>query len=265
MSNYISSNEEFIQKWNGLQNALISPSLFKFDMEFPKIERVVDILRNDEKTRVTLVDVDENKSSEKIHEFKNGNLNVSLNTKFCIANFDLNRFYGKGEFLEDFQEKVMVPWRTFLSSMGFTWKRCYPIIFISGKGCRTMYHMDVSHVLAWQVNGIKEFNSFKDPYQYAPFEKLTLSQFRNQMKISDVPSHPEEDRQSVRMQPGDLLWNQFLTPHWVEGGDDEISMSINISHGGLRFQGKLCEHEDALRKRWVMHPEEASSFSEEVY
>ena len=59
------------------------------------------------------------------------------------------------------------------------------------------------------------------------------------------------------MQPGDLLWNQLLTPHWVTAGADKAAFSLNISHGGLRHRGEFLANEVPLRKRWQDHPEEA--------
>ena len=45
------------------------------------------------------------------------------------------------------------------------------------------------------------------------------------------------------MKPGDVLWNAFLTPHWIEASSDTAAMSVNISHGGLRFDGRPHEQE----------------------
>ena len=61
---------------------------------------------------------------------------------------------------------------------------------------------------------------------------------------------------SYEMQSGALLWNQLLTPHWVEASD-EIAVSVNISHGGVRYMGEFCDNEQVLRARWDKHPQEA--------
>ena len=54
--------------------------------------------------------------------------------------------------------------------------------------------------------------------------------------------------------PGDLLWNQLLTPHWVDAGEDEVAMSFNISHGGVAYRGEFCPNEQVLRQYWEKNP-----------
>jgi hypothetical protein len=67
----------------------------------------------------------------------------------------------------------------------------------------------------------------------------------------------EQDELSYLMQPGDVLWNAFLTPHWVEASDS-VTYSINISHGGLRLNGELCRHEQELEDWRAQNPDEQS-------
>jgi hypothetical protein len=43
----------------------------------------------------------------------------------------------------------------------------------------------------------------------------------------------------------------------VTGTDDEIAVSVNISHGGVQHQGRFCPNEQILRRRWQDHPDEA--------
>jgi hypothetical protein len=167
----------------------------------------------------------------------------------------LQNFYGEGQFLKDFQRKVMIPWRSFLASNGFTWQRCYPIIFISGKHCHSSYHMDTSHVVAWQIWGVKYFNAFKNPYKYAPLD-VAVNNRETLRRPYGPPDHEPDDVLSYKMEKGDLLWNQILTPHWVPAGDS-VAVSVNISHGGISYGGKFCPNETALRKRWETHPGEA--------
>ena len=62
---------------------------------------------------------------------------------------------------------------------------------------------------------------------------------------------------AYRIEPGDVLWYQLLTPHWVTGTDDEIAVSVNISRGGVQNQGQFCPYEQLLRERWKEHPDEA--------
>ena len=180
---------------------------------------------------------------------KRSSINPSVSPTFFLQNF-----YDPGSFLHEFQKKVMIPWRTFLSSTGLTWQRCYPIIFISGKGCSSTYHVDVSHVLAWQIHGTKVFKGFKDPAKYGPIQHVVDN--RKEYLITLPPEVDPNDVLTYRMEAGDLLWNQLLTPHWVTAGED-VAVSINISHGGISHQGDFCPNEQVLRKRWEDHPKEA--------
>ena len=43
-----------------------------------------------------------------------------------------------------------------------------------------------------------------------------------------------------------VLFNKLLTPHWVEAVGEEVAVSLNISHGGLRLRGELCRNEREL-------------------
>ena len=43
-----------------------------------------------------------------------------------------------------------------------------------------------------------------------------------------------------------VLFNKLLTPHWVEAVGEEVAVSLNISHGGLRLRGELCCNEREL-------------------
>ncbi len=50
----VHSQDELKKSWNGLQNFLIDPEYFRFDMEFPSAEEIVDILRKDSQARVNI-------------------------------------------------------------------------------------------------------------------------------------------------------------------------------------------------------------------
>ena len=252
----VKNTTEFKAYWNGLQNFLIAPECISFQKEFPPIEEVVDILRKDPQVRITIPgDLSEEEKKEQTESFKSDPIEEVINRPFNVAHFYLQNFYGPGLFLHDFQEKVMIPWRTFLSSAGFTWQRCYPIIFISGKNGSSSYHMDTSHVLAWQICGTKFFNGYKDSYKYSPLDDAVNNR-ESLRRLNGPPEHDPEDVLSYPMEKGALLWNQLLTSHWVPAGD-EVAMSVNISHGGVSYGGEFCPNEVALRKRWEAHPDEA--------
>lgn len=256
LTDMVRSTDEFWARWNTSQNFLFDPAYFQLAMAWPTAEEMVDVLRQDEKTRIQFPGKDKLEEEEMVEAFKSRPICEVMGWPFNMANFHLQKFYSPDGFLADFQDRVMIPWRTFLASQGFTWQRTYPILFLSGKGCSSTYHVDVSHVLAWQIYGEKTFNSFKDPERFAPIDWLLDEEGKTKAVLGDLPDYALEDIHSFQMGPGALLWNQLLTPHWVAAGD-EVAISVNISHGGVSYQGAFCPNEVRLRQRWKKHPEEA--------
>lgn len=250
------SPEDFLHLWKETRNFLLGPELIQFDMEFPDAEQIVDILRKhpDAKLGSNRLD-DEAAEADLVEKLRNAPLEQIVDLPFNIAMFELHNFYGEGQFLREFQERVMIPWRTFLASSGLTWQRAYPIIFISGKGCSSTYHVDISHVLAWQIHGTKTFHGFRDPNAYGPIQHVV--DHRDEYPLKSPPDHAPDDVLAYFMEPGAMLWNQLLTPHWVEGGRNDIAVSVNISHGGIQHAGQFCPNEQVLRKHWEDHPDEA--------
>ena len=73
-----------------------------------------------------------------------------------------------------------------------------------------------------------------------------------------------EDALCYTMKEGDVLWNAFLTPHWVEASD-AVAMSFNISHGGLRLDGQLCPHEQEVEDYRRTHPDRVAAAPQGTY
>jgi hypothetical protein len=113
--------------------------------------------------------------------------------------------------------------------------------------------MDFSHVLAWQIHGTKRFCGLSDPDRWAPRQTRVTYASDQFEKPADLR---EEDALCYEMTPGTTLWNCLLTPHWVEAAD-EVAMSVNISHGGLRLHGRLCPHEQELEEHRKANPQSA--------
>lgn len=254
--------KEFREYWNGELNFLLGSDLFEFQMDLPSAEEIVDILRQDSEARIQFLDdsLDDAEKNDLAEKFKAAPIEDAMEMPMSLAHFYLQNFYGVGQFLERFQDCVMIPWRTFLSGLGFTWQRCYPIIFISGKGRRSTYHADSSHVLAWQVYGEKHFHGFLEPEKREPVQKLVED--RTGIARITIPEIDPEDVLTYDMVTGDLLWNQLLTPHWVDAGDDQVAVSINISHGGVAYRGEYCPNEQVMRKYWEKNPERAWTVDE---
>lgn len=235
---------EFREAWNGVLNFRLAGECVPFAFELPPLPEIVDIVRHDPEARILRGDRGDRLDLSSIaDEFRQLPIEDAMRSQFQLSHFNLPRFYELGQFLHGFEEQVMEPWRQALAAAGFTWNRCYPIIFISGPGCVTNYHMDGSHVLAWQRYGTKLFSGLKDPDRWAPFE--TRMQFGP--GIVQPAGIGPDDALTYEMQPGDVLWNQLLTPHWV-AASDEPAMSINLSHGGLRLNGELCRNERELEE-----------------
>ena len=253
MRNTVDTWDDFRARWNRTLNFLMEGECVPFDFAMPPIARVLEAARFDADANIgsgakgRALERADMKDS-----FRALSIDDALQASFSLAHFKLPNFYGAGQMLEGFGERVMEPWQAALAANGFTWRRCYPILFISGAGCATNYHMDYSHVLAWQIGGTKTFSGLKDPDRWADLETRVHS-----TGVQKPAAIADDDVLSFEMTPGTTLWNCFLTPHWVEASD-EVSYSINISHGGLRLDGELCRHEKELEQWRGEHPEDAN-------
>jgi hypothetical protein len=234
---------EFQQRWDGVHNFLLAEACVPFAFQMPPLDRVVSEMRDDPQARITGGMRGDRLQLDTIAEtFRGLPVERALETPFALAHFDLARFDAPGKFLHGFEQGVMGPWKQALAANGFTYDRCSPIIFISGRQCATNYHMDFSHVLAWQVYGTKRFCGLQDPDRWAPRETRVKYEAGKLARPVDLT---EQDALCYAMRPGDALWNVLLTPHWVEAGE-EVALSVNISHGGLRYRGKLSRNEQEL-------------------
>ncbi|MBI2194903.1 MAG: hypothetical protein HYU36_23230 [Planctomycetes bacterium] len=254
MNTTVATWGEFQERWSGVHNFLMTAECVPFGLDLPPLDRVIDELRRDPE-----VSVHSGVKGPKLHrdnlteEFRKLPIDRALKASFTLGHFRLGRFDAPGRFLHGFERRVLDPWRDALTAQGFTFERCYPIIFISGAGCATNYHMDFSHVLAWQRCGVKRFYGLKDPDRWAPHEaRMAYDPARFERPANLTP----EDALCTEMRPGDVLWNVILTPHWVEASD-EVAMSINLSHGGLRLHGRLCPFEQELEDFRQSHPDRA--------
>lgn len=243
---------EFQNHWGGNQNRLMDASLFlQRDCALPPLEEIVRWVRDDPAARITSNADARQMDLQSVAEwFRSLPLEEAMTQPFSLAHFDLERFMGEGGLLADLKESFLKPWQEFLRGAGFSWERMKPYLFISGRSSLTPYHMDLSHVLAWQCYGHKRFSSLRDPERYAP--KAMRERFvRNRATYPDwfhMPDGLEESEiLSLEMGPGSLLWNVFLTPHWVASLHDQPAMSINVSHGGLKYKGRYCAFEEEAR------------------
>lgn len=255
--------DQFNELWQGPLNFRMDASMVDFSFKFPSLAQVIEELRNDDDANAGagMKGRSLNTTPISLEEFRAIPIDKLMEGQFSLAHFSLSRFDTPGKFLHGFGEKVYEPWKKKLAAAGFTWERCYPIIFISGKGSATNYHMDFSHVFAWQIYGEKRFCGVKKPDQWANKDTRLGYANERQPKPQDIR---EEDSLCYDMRPNDMLWNVLLTPHWVEAGD-EPAMSINISHGGLRLNGQLSPNEQELEIYRQEQPDKAPKKMKNTY
>lgn len=241
--------DEFRARWHTPPNFRLSGELAPLVKVFPNSLDVLEAVRKDPETRITFLETaDRAMRTARSLAFRTAPLDEVTTWPFRLVHFNLSRFYDG--LLREFQAQVMIPWRTFLSSQGFTWQRCAPALFISTGGASSTYHADSSHGLVWQIEGAKTFHSYLDPDAVVPVDAAISGEI-----TAEHPPPHAADCQSIRMEPGDLLWSHVLTPHWVSG-ETPLAMSLTISHGGLCHQGQYATREVALRQHWDRHPEE---------
>jgi hypothetical protein len=249
--NAISSPDEFCRRWDGIHNFLLDREFLTFHFSLPPLDRILSELLQDEDSvivnagldpflHIPRQDVREKLLLLPIHEV--------MEQSFSLCHYDLHRFDAPGGLLEGLEAHLLNPWRAFLEGEGFTLTEYYkPYFFISGPHGVAEYHMDFSHVLACQVYGTKRFCSFAEPEKWADSttRRQMLTEGHNAYTQPIPGDFQAKDTTGCTMVAGDRLWNTLQTPHWVLGGD-EMSLSLNIAHRGLRYRGRLCRHEQEL-------------------
>jgi hypothetical protein len=252
----------FKSSWNGAHNFLMEGDCVPFEFELPPLSDIVDAVRNHPEANIgTGVKGTSLDMSSIARQFRQLPIEEAMRSRFSIAHYHLSVFDAPGQFLHGFKERVLEPWQNALTAQGFSFTRCYPIIFISGADCATNYHMDFSHVVAWQTHGTKRFCGLHDPGRWAPYDARVTYGSQPFEKPASIGN---DDELCYEMSPGTVLWNCLLTPHWVEAAD-EPAMSINISHGGLRLNGKLSPCEQELMEWSEANPDRAPGLPAGTY
>jgi hypothetical protein len=252
----VASPVDFEARWHTPPNFWLTPDAAggKFDFTFPSALEVLDVLRHDPRTRVTFLgETTEAERTALATHFTRQPVEEIATWPFRLVHFELFRHYHG--ILRGFQETVMIPWRTNMASRGFSWQRCYPILFISTLGCSSTYHVDLSHGLVWQVEGRKIFRSHVRPDEVISASDA-IRTMTGRVEVPPMDQRVAANVQVADMAAGDLLWSHCLTPHWVTA-DSPVAMSINISHGGLMRAGDIAMREQVLREHWDRNPSEA--------
>ena len=160
-----------------------------------------------------------------------------------LAHFGLaNHLAGAGQVFEGIEEKWVEPWRRALTANGFTFDGVYAILFVSGPHSATNYHMDYTHQLAWQRQGVKHFHGLKDPDRWTTRALRGKCELKGMVKPAAIT---DADVYTLVQPPGTVLWNALTTPHWVETFD-EPALTLTLVHSNLRLNGRLCPHAEEL-------------------
>jgi hypothetical protein len=257
---------EFLNEQNFFLTAACGPPLPDLLQALPGARAIVDVLRRDPATRIKTgaprLSLDTGEGDEALafaDAFRAAPLEQALRTPFALAHFGLEVFDVPGGLLDGLRARFIEPWADSLRRNGFSFHRCYPILFISnagGKPVETSYHMDKSHVVACQIYGRKRWVWLKEPSKWADRE-TRLTHVPGQLRRPEALS--ESDLVSVDMGPGEVLFNKLLTPHWVQAVGDDVAVSLNLSHGGLRCHGRLTRNEAELRSHEIQLQEASAA------
>ena len=239
---------EFRERWGGLHNFLMAGELVEwFDFAVPSLAEVVDRVRGDDKAIFRSGVKQAEFDLTGIPDAKTMPIHTLLQRPFVLAHFSLNdRFGGKGQVFEGIEERWVEPWRKRLLAHGFTFEYIYSILFVSGPHSATNYHMDYTHQLAWQREGVKHFHGLVDPDRWTTPEQRGNCKLEGMAKPAAITP---ADTFTLVQPPNTVLWNAVTTPHWVETFD-EPAMTLTLVHSHLRMDGKLCPHgEEVARYR----------------
>lgn len=249
----VDTASEFLRRWDCGVNFVMDGECIPFAFEFPALDRIVEALLADDKTiAITGTKPDSLEVDNVVEQFRGRSLENLLQTSFQLTHFELGRFDQRGSILQGFGEQVMEPWRQFLRDNGFSWDRCYALMRISGPGTVTGYHVDGSNVLFWNVTGHKRFHGLRDPDAKAPLEQVLHPDHNKRGRPQGITA---QDVHTLEVGDGAFIWNHLMTPHWVEA--PALSFGINLSHGGLRHEGRLGPREQAYyeARGYDKHPE----------
>ena len=160
--------------WSADHNFFMTGPCAPFDFNFPPVDRVIAEMRTDDMTRITAGTKSNRRVSDDIKDRFNAlPIDDAVQSPFALAHFELSRFDAPGRFLHGFKQKVLTPWRSALRDAGFTYERCYPIVFMSGIDCATNYHCDTEKDRCWSTPGSTRYNErfdFRAPTVPRPHE-----------------------------------------------------------------------------------------------
>lgn len=243
MIDRVTTWSDFRDKWKGRQNVLLGGEVFPYRFPSPPLARVVDDVRQNEHARIVTgrpADKPEATSMTDSNylDFRQVPVEEAVRSRVQLTHFEVNEFTGPGQVFEGLKP-IFDHWYASLEAHGFGWSATQRAMFLSGPRSHTNYHMDGSYVLAWQILGRKRFCFTKDPDYWCNAEVRRKYSGRYDLMTRPADLTPD-DVIEIEMQPGDVLWNVMLTPHWVYSLD-ETSYSLNLVHAGLTCDGELSD------------------------
>jgi hypothetical protein len=238
MIEVVTTWEEFRNKWDSRQNFILRGEIFPHQFNPAALETVVDTIRSEEQARVLKgrTGLMSSYVQEPFPEYRNLPIDEAIRCPVSLTHFELNRFTGASQPFAGL-DTVIDQWYSDLASQGFRWGASQRAFFMSGPHCYSNYHFDSSYVLVWQIAGTKRFCWLKDPERWCSPEVLR-EQADHYEKMKMPSGITPEDVVECEMQPGDVLWNVMLTPHWVYAAE-EPSYSFNITHFDLHCDDHL--------------------------
>ena len=253
MSNTFTTAEEFRENWASGINFLMEDDCVPFSFDFPSTADIVSALQANPNMKAISGTISDHLEVRDAGDYyRSLSFEELLETSFQLTHFNIGEFDIPGQILYGFGETVMRPWESFLRENGFSWDRCYAIMRVSGLATVTGYHVDSSNVLFWNVRGLKHFHGLRNPEEKAPLDWALQTDVNQKGRPENIGN---EDLLTIDTGDSQFIWNHIMTPHWVEA--PELTFGINISHGGLRLNGRLAPREEAYyaSKGWHESPD----------
>ena len=152
---------------------------------------------------------------------------------FHISLFSLGNLVGEGGVLHQMNREVFEPFEQRLKANGIGWDRFFPVIFITGPGSGTNYHIDPHSTITFHLFGNKRLFTLKQPNKWCPQEVV------DEYSQNGVwPPRPDEIREEDCFHhdnaPGDLVLLPVHTPHWTVADSGSFSGTVTFVLSGLK-------------------------------
>ncbi len=133
---------------------------------------------------------------------------------------------GCAEVLSRFKQRIAA----WVPEMGAPLKRCSMGLFLSTPGVLAPFHADQEHNFLCQVHGRKKMHMF-DTRDHATL----TSEARERLAVHDIHAldtyraELESEATVAQLEPGTVLYHPPFSPHWVDTGKDDYSLSLSFT------------------------------------